>query len=152
MLYCKTAPQPGEGQTTIVDSRNVLRKVGQQVARQWLGVNITYYTKMTYFGGSPRMYSLVDQHPHSGELILRYQEGTDSALQTLSQSVQDHDEQAQQALLEQVNALVYDQDCLIAHQWSEGDLVLIDNYRTLHGRLPMSAGSSSRELWRVQVY
>ncbi|MFD2883431.1 L-tyrosine/L-tryptophan isonitrile synthase family protein [Pseudomonas lini] len=63
MLYCKTAPQPGEGQTTVVDSRNVLRKVGQQVARQWQDVNITYYTKMTYFGGSPRMYSLVDHHP-----------------------------------------------------------------------------------------
>ncbi|WLI10349.1 MULTISPECIES: TauD/TfdA family dioxygenase [Pseudomonas] len=66
--------------------------------------------------------------------------------------MQDHDEQAQQALLEQVNALVYDPECLIAHQWSEGDLVLIDNYRTLHGRLPMSPASSSRELWRVQVY
>ncbi|WP_422777215.1 isocyanide synthase family protein [Pseudomonas mediterranea] len=152
MLYCKTAPLPGEGQTTVVDSRNVLRKVGLQVARQWQAVNITYYTKMTYFGGSPRMYSLVDRHPRSGELILRYQEGTDSTLQTLSQSVQDHDEAAQQALLEQVNSLVYDPECLIAHPWSEGDLVLVDNYRTLHGRLPMSAGSASRELWRVQVY
>lgn len=152
MLYCKTAPQPGEGQTTIVDSRNVLRKVGQQVAQQWQDVNITYYTKMTYFGGSPRAYSLVDRHPRSGELILRYQEGTDSTLQTLSQTVEGYDEAAQKALLDQVNALVYDPQCLIAHAWSEGDLVLIDNYRTLHGRLPMSAASASRELWRVQVY
>ncbi|MGE8394053.1 L-tyrosine/L-tryptophan isonitrile synthase family protein [Pseudomonas sp. BIGb0427] len=152
MLYCKTAPQPGEGQTTIVDSRNALRKVGNQVARLWQAVDITYYTRMTYFGGSPRHYSLVDLHPRTGERILRYQEGTDSSLQTLSQEVQGFEAQAQQALLEQLNALVYDDECLIAHDWVEGDLVLIDNYQTLHGRLPMSPASASRELWRVQVY
>ncbi|MCE6982991.1 clavaminate synthase, partial [Pseudomonas frederiksbergensis] len=84
--------------------------------------------------------------------ILRYQEGTESTLQTLSQEVHGFEAQAQQALLEQLNALVYDEDCLIAHAWVEGDLVLIDNYQTLHGRLPMSPASASRELWRVQVY
>ncbi|PAV71710.1 hypothetical protein WR25_18274 [Diploscapter pachys] len=63
MLYCKTPPQPGEGQTTVVDSRNA----------------------MTYFGGSPRSYSLVDLDPRSGERVLRYQEGCQSSLQTLEQ-------------------------------------------------------------------
>ncbi|MDF9755144.1 isocyanide synthase family protein [Pseudomonas hunanensis] len=152
MLYCKTPPQPGEGQTTVVDSRNALRKVGLRTARQWQGIDLTYYTRMTYFGGSPRSYSLVDLDPRNGERVLRYQEGCQSSLQTLEQKVQGHDEDFQQALISQLDELVYDPECLIAHEWQAGDLVLIDNYQTLHGRLPMSAASAARELWRVQVY
>ncbi|MDF9618647.1 L-tyrosine/L-tryptophan isonitrile synthase family protein [Pseudomonas entomophila] len=152
MLYCKTPPQPGEGQTTIVDSRNALGKVGLRTARQWQGVDITYYTRMTYFGGSPRTYPLVDRDPRSGEPVLRYQEGCESSLQTLEQQVQGGDEVFQRELIEQLDGLVYDPHCLIAHEWAAGDLVLIDNYQTLHGRLPMSPASASRELWRVQVY
>jgi len=127
-------------------------KVGLRTARQWQGIDLTYYTRMTYFGGSPRSYSLVDLDPRSGERVLRYQEGCQSSLQTLEQKVQGHDEAFQQALISQLDELVYDPECLIAHEWQAGDLVLIDNYQTLHGRLPMSAASAARELWRVQVY
>lgn len=152
MLYCKVPPQPGEGQTTIVDSRNALRRVGLKTARAWRDISVTYFTRMTYFGGSPRTYPLVDLDPRSGEPVLRYQEGCESPLQALEQRVQGADRASQCALIEQLDRLVYDPQCFLAHEWEAGDLMFVDNYLALHGRFPMSAASAARELWRVQVY
>lgn len=152
MLYCKTPPCVGEGQTTIVDGRNVLAKAGLAKVREWARTRVTYFTKMTYFGGNPRSYPLVDTHPFDGRLIFRYQEGSDSALQTFDLNIDDMSTAEQRSILGEVNSLAYDPDCIIEHQWVQDDLVLIDNWLMLHGRLPMTERSRSRELWRIQIY
>ncbi|MCL1126498.1 isocyanide synthase family protein [Shewanella surugensis] len=152
MLYCKTPPVKGEGQTTIVNSRVALKLAGQAKVKQWRNINITYETKLTYFGGTPRSYPLVDLHPVTNDAILRYQEGCESKLQRFSLSSVDMEQTELAALIEDVNNIAYDERCFIALEWQAGDLVIIDNYYTLHGRLAMSEKSMSRELWRVQVY
>ncbi len=151
LLYCKTAAQPGEGQTTIVDSRNVLKLAGRKKVREWQETEVIYSTKMTYFGGVPRVYPLVFEHPKNGELLLRYQEGSDSQLQTFELSSEQLESNAFNALISEVNALCYDERCMIAHDWQDGDLIIVDNHYTLHGRLPMTELSMNREVWRVQV-
>ena len=152
MLYCKTPPHAGEGQTTIVDGRKVLAKAGPAKVREWARTRVTYFTKMTYFGGNPRTYPLVDEHPFDGQPILRYQEGSDSTLQTFNLEIQGLPVEEQRQVIEEVNRLAYDPDCMIEHEWAQNDLVLIDNWRMLHGRLAMTELSRGRELWRVQVY
>ncbi|WP_299489545.1 L-tyrosine/L-tryptophan isonitrile synthase family protein [uncultured Shewanella sp.] len=152
MLYCKTPPVKGEGQTTIVDSRVALKLAGQSKVKQWCNIDLTYETKLTYFGGTPRRYPLVDLHPTTDEPILRYQEGSESQLQRFSLSSTEMSSAELTALIQEVNDIAYHDKCFIAHEWEAGDLVIIDNYYTLHGRLAMTEKSMSRELWRVQVY
>lgn len=152
MLYCKTPPQKGEGQTTVVDGRIVLDLVGRKQARVWESIYVTYDTRMTYFGGCPRTYPLVHVHPTNGNKVFRYQEGSESELQKFTVTVDGYSPSDSDELIAQINELIYDSRCMIAHEWSAGDLIIVDNWLTLHGRLPMSENSKSRELWRVQVY
>lgn len=152
MLYCKTPPAAGEGQTTLVDSRTALKLAGQKKVARWKQTEITYETKMTYFGGDPHTYPLVFAHPQTREDIFRYQEGSELDIQqfTLNNDKLSDDELHQ--LIEDVNGIAYHPRCLVEHEWQAGDLVIIDNFYTLHGRQPMSEKSMSRELWRVQAY
>ncbi|WP_431483690.1 L-tyrosine/L-tryptophan isonitrile synthase family protein [Pseudomonas solani] len=152
MLYCKIPPQPGEGHTTVVDGRTVMEIAGPQAVKRWRSTYVTYNTPMTYFGGAPRTYPLVMPHPHTGEDIFRYQEGSESILQRFTASIGTLPTEDSEKIIASLNGLVYDPRCILAHEWQAGDLLIIDNWRTLHGRLPMSEQSRSRELWRVQVY
>lgn len=151
LLYCKTPPAAGEGQTTLVDSRTALKLAGHEKVQQWKATDVTYHTKMTYFGGDPHTYPMVYSHPVTGEDLFRYQEGSDSALQTFSLSSEEMSQEALTALVEDAQRIAYDPRCLVAYEWSAEDLVIIDNYHTLHGRLAMTSASAARELWRVQV-
>ncbi|WP_319773588.1 L-tyrosine/L-tryptophan isonitrile synthase family protein [Breoghania sp.] len=151
MLYCKAPPKKGEGETTLVDGREILRQVGPETVEAWRNTHVTYNTKMTYFGGHPRTYPLVHAHPETGEPILRYQEGSKSEYQTFSQEVQGLSQTDSDAFVEEMNRRIYDPKVCYAHPWEAGDMVIVENYLTLHGRNPMSEASSMRELWRVQT-
>ncbi len=150
-LYCKTPPLQGEGQTTLVDTREALRKAGKHTVSEWSKLTITYNTKKTYFGGIPRTYPLVAPHPRTEELLLKYQEGSTSELQEFTLSNLEISNERLAAVIQEVNETCYSDDCLVEHDWLKNDLVLVDNFRTLHGRNEMSANSNMRELWRVQV-
>ena len=151
MLYCKTPPQSGEGQTVLVDSRRILHEVGPETVERWRSTNVTYNTKMTYFGGHPRTYPLVHVHPFTREPILRYQEGSQSQYQTFSQDVEGLEPSENARFIEEMDRRMYAEKVCYAHDWKAGDMVLVDNYLALHGRNPMTEASSQRELWRVQT-
>lgn len=151
MLYCKVPPVKGEGQTTLVDSRMALKIAGQQRVKRFKQTWLTYQTKMTYFGGDAHTYPLVFEHPTTGEDIFRYQEGSDLQLQQFLLSCDALTQAELAELIEEVDAIAYDERCLVKHQWQAGDLVIVDNHYTLHGRLAMTDQSMARELWRVQV-
>ena len=150
-LYCKTPPLKGEGQTTLVDTREALRKAGKRTVSEWSKLDITYNTKKTYFGGIPRTYPLIAPHPKNQEMLLKYQEGSSSDLQEFTLSNPNLSNEKLEAVINDVNDTCYSEECLVEHEWVEDDLVLIDNFRALHGRNEMSADSNKRELWRVQV-
>nr|WP_238937428.1 L-tyrosine/L-tryptophan isonitrile synthase family protein [Pseudoalteromonas sp. S16_S37] len=152
MLYCKTPPAKGEGQTLLVDSRCALKIAGQDKVEQWRALDVTYNTKMTYYGGSPHTYPLVYTHPVTGDDIFRYQEGSQLAMQTFTLSNSDMPQAEFNAAIRDAHDVAYDPRCLVEYEWQAGDLVIIDNYYTLHGRAAMSEASMQRELWRVQVY
>ncbi|WEE77613.1 TauD/TfdA family dioxygenase [Comamonas testosteroni] len=120
--------------------------------REWESIDVTYDTRMTYFGGCPRTYPLVFKHPNRDEKVFRYQEGSESELQKFTVTVEGYSKADSDALISEINELIYDERCMVAHEWSAGDLIFVDNWLTLHGRLPMTDRSKSRELWRVQVY
>lgn len=151
ILYCHKAPANGEGQTTIVDGRRVLENAGSTTVEAWKQIEIDYFTKLTYYGGKKRSYPLIMQHPITGEDILRYQEASSSKLQTFELSSQSLPQQDFQQLITELQAQVYDDSCLICHDWQQGDLLLIENHYMLHGRTVASDLTDDRELWRVQL-
>ncbi|WP_185626667.1 L-tyrosine/L-tryptophan isonitrile synthase family protein [Burkholderia stagnalis] len=150
-LHCRKAPQPGEGQTTLVDARAIVRDLDPATLAQWERLSLTYNTKMTYFGGVPRTFPLIAVHPETGEKLLRYQEGSESSLQRFEVDVSTPDP-VPEDFVARVNALAYSPKYLVEHEWQDGDIVMVDNYSVLHGRRAMSRDSAARELWRVQVY
>ncbi len=150
-LHCRTSPRRGEGQTTLVDARAVVRDLDAETLALWEQVSLTYNTRMTYFGGVPRTFPLITTHPETGEKLLRYQEGSESSLQRFEVSVADPG-RVPEDFVARVNALAYSPRYLVEHEWHDGDIVMVDNYRVLHGRRAMSRDSAARELWRVQVY
>ena len=151
MLYCKTAPQVGEGETVVINGRDLLHDAGKETVDHWRNTEVTYNTKMTYFGGHPRTYPMVHTHPFTKEPILRYQEGSRSQYQTFSQKVEGVSEEESDRFIEEMNDLIYSEKYCYEHSWQPGDMIVIDNYLTLHGRNPMTEASSARELWRVQI-
>ena len=150
-LYCHQAPANGEGQTTLVDGRRVLRNAGYRKVEYWKQVAINYFTKFTYFGGKQRSYPLIAQHPITGEDIFRYQETSNSKLQTFELSSPTLPQKDFQRLICQLQAAVYDDDCFTSHEWCQGDLLLVENHYMLHGRSSVSELTGDRELWRVQL-
>lgn len=46
-----------------------------------------------------------------------------------------------------MNAPFYQEKYLYSHPWDVGDLLILDNFRTLHGRTAISEGGQ-RCLWR----
>jgi pyoverdine/dityrosine biosynthesis protein Dit1/alpha-ketoglutarate-dependent taurine dioxygenase len=151
ILYCHKAPASGEGQTTVVDGRRVLENAGSKKVEGWKQVVIDYFTKLTYYGGKQRSYPLIMQHPITGEDILRYQEASNSNLQTFELSSKSLPQQDWIQLIAELQAAVYDESCLVCHDWQQGDLLLIENHYMLHGRTAASDLTDDRELWRVQL-
>jgi pyoverdine/dityrosine biosynthesis protein Dit1/alpha-ketoglutarate-dependent taurine dioxygenase len=151
ILYCHKAPASGEGQTTVVDGRRVLENAGSTKVEGWKQVVIDYFTKLTYYGGKQRSYPLIMQHPITGEDILRYQEASNSNLQTFELSSKSLPQQDWIQLIAELQAAVYDESCLVCHDWQQGDLLLIENHYMLHGRTAASDLTDDRELWRVQL-
>lgn len=54
------------------------------------------------------------------------------------------------ALLDELDTFLYQKRYLYQHLWRVGDLLIIDNYGTLHGRTAIS-GNGARCLFRGQV-
>ncbi|GAB1542890.1 L-tyrosine/L-tryptophan isonitrile synthase family protein [Scytonema sp. NUACC21] len=152
ILYCHQAPASTGGQTTVVDGRRVLENAGSQKVEAWKQVIIDYFTKLTYYGGKQRSYPLIMQHPVTGEDILRYQEGSNSKLQTFELSSKSLPQEDFQQLIVELQASVYDDSCFYCHDWQQSDLLLIENHYTLHGRTAFNDDrTDERELWRVQI-
>jgi pyoverdine/dityrosine biosynthesis protein Dit1/alpha-ketoglutarate-dependent taurine dioxygenase len=151
ILYCHKAPASKEGQTTVVDGRRVLENAGSKKVETWKQVMIDYFTKLTYYGGKQHSYPLIMQHPITGEEIFRYQEGSNSKLQTFELSSKSLPQKDFQQLIAELQASVYDDSCFHCHDWQQGDLLLIENHYMLHGRTPVSDLTDDRELWRVQI-
>lgn len=129
----------------------MLENAGSAKVPAWKKVVIDYFTKFTYYGGKKRRYPLIMQHPITGEDILRYQEASNSKLQTFELDSKSIPQQDFQQLIAELQAFAYDDSCLICHDWQQGDLLLIENHYMLHGRTTASDLTDERELWRVQL-
>ncbi|WP_137936778.1 L-tyrosine/L-tryptophan isonitrile synthase family protein [Chitinivorax sp. B] len=150
-LYCKAPLATDAGQTALVDSHTVLRLAGEATTTQWRDIALTYDTGLTHADGSSLTHPLIQTHPNTGELILRYQKTSKSAFQKFTVTAQGLDQVGTDMLIDKLNTLCHDPRCRLVHEWQANDLLLIDNLCTLHDQLPLPEQSDMQTFWRVQI-
>jgi alpha-ketoglutarate-dependent taurine dioxygenase len=153
MFQCPKAPQPGGGgETVFSDVTEVLRRAGDDLVARWAATEITYRTeKLRHYGGDITR-PLLAKHSVTGETTMRYNEPLDPEkyLNPLEVIVKGMSEEDSKPFLVDLRDRLHDPEVCYAHEWRDGDIVVVDNEALLHGRNAFR-GNSSRHLQRVQI-
>ncbi len=151
-FHCVEAPTAG-GESLLADTHRVWTNASPD-ERAWLStLRCRYQQEKTAHYGGDVVLDVVSTHPKSGVTVLRYAEPVagpgGSAPQVLREDDgTDGDETARLAAY-MADALYRPEVCL-THRWEDGDLVLLDNHRLLHGRRAFG-DTSGRHLRRIHV-
>ena len=150
-LFCKTAPPPGQGQTTIVDGRLVLQLLPPNLSRDLRRTVLRHRVAGDgYYGGAQYFYPVVMKCPETGRDMFRYGEQDPASGKRIEYYEKPDDlTLSVQELNEVLVAAMQDSRASCSCDYENGDFVFIDNNATLHGRKPFAKGWP-RELWRIQ--
>lgn len=153
MFHCVNAPRGGEGgRTTFSNTVIALERAQRSRRALWNKVTGTYHRKMEFYD-SKTVAPLIAMHPVRGFPVIRYGEPPRKDDEgfinhpALAFSGFPEDEGALHSSLREA---LYAPECLYAHEWVAGDVVISDNYTLLHGREAFTSGAA-RHLRRVHV-
>ncbi len=138
-FQCRQAPPIGSGgETTFCDTGRVLADLDLDGARRelWNGVRVRYRTeKIEHYGGDIESH-LVCWHPLTGTANLRFAEPLDLVQYKNPLFLEiDGVTEDEQEFLQDLRERLYSPSAFYAHQWHDGDYVIVDNHAVLHGRL-----------------
>lgn len=157
MLYCHKTNEVDphrNGLSVQVDSQNIPLTIHGQLREKLRNTRLSYSTQLSYFGGEARKYPLIMKCPWTNQDVMRWWEvwSEDEHPGTIQPNYSAIDESADftdmQALEAQLRNICLAEQNHFTFQFMEGDLVIINNYTTLHGRTEFSG---YRELWRIQI-
>jgi len=157
LLYCVAAPPEGSGEGTVCDTEAVLRSLPPVLQRQVMQTALRYKSKnlsgKQYYGGGEYVYPLVMEDPErAGRQILRFTETTESTGKFFQYEQKPDDLLlSEHELKELLMQRIQDRKYTIFHEYQEGDLLIINNHTTLHGREAFHVAGAPRELWRIQI-
>jgi len=153
LFQCVRAPKAGGGgETVFSDTTEVLRRAGEDLAGRWANTEVTYRTeKLKHYGGEI-VKPLLSKHSVTGEPTIRYNEPLDPERyqNPVWATVPGLSEEDEAAFLADLGARLHDPEVCYAHEWRDGDIVVVDNQALLHGRNAFR-GDSSRHLQRIQI-
>jgi alpha-ketoglutarate-dependent taurine dioxygenase/4-hydroxybenzoate polyprenyltransferase len=150
VFRCLVAPPPGAGgETLFVDTTRVWDRAPPEVRRRWRFWRFRYSTEARAHYGGTFEAPLVDHHPRTGQVVLRFAEPVDDKNPVRVDPIGLSPPEAAAALGELEEAL-HDPAVSLALAWRADDIVVADNLTLLHGRHPF-VGSRARHLWRVNV-
>ncbi len=139
----------------MVDTSLAALMVDGQRRESYRHTELSYFTKMTHFGGKSYEYPLVHRCPWTGHDTLRWSEVWEESdhpgtSQTQNYKVVRSPRNISAKKLErEVCKYLKDERVTVHLDFEDGDYVVINNYSTVHGRTAFT--SSERELWRVQL-
>ncbi len=143
LFHCLESEGSG-GETTFVDTTKLWNALSSKEQNECLNVTLTYSTeKKAHYGGTITV-PLVQKHPLTGETILRLAEKVETEKNPVTLRI----DGASDDFYGRMTKKLYDN--MIAHSWEKGDLLIVDNYRYLHGRKAL-AGNMSRSFKRIQI-
>lgn len=143
MFYCTDSDGIG-GETTFVDTTKLWNSLSEREQAECLNVTLTYSTdKKAHYGGTITV-PLVQKHPVTGETILRLAEKVESNRNPVTLTI----DGADQDFYNRMTRKLYANE--IVHSWMKGDLLIVDNFRFLHGRKALRT-NINRSFKRVQI-
>lgn len=149
VFHCLEAPRSGGGETEFVDTARVWAKLDTATRDQYRSLQLRYRTeKKAHYGGS-FVSPLVVEHEIRGDAVLRFAEPVDE-LNAVSVRVEEVDPLKSAELIGELRERMRQPDCVLAHAWSAGDIVIADNLGLLHGRRAFPS-AEPRRIRRVNV-
>jgi len=152
VFHCLEAPSGSGGETQFVDTARVWAKLDTATRDRFRSLQFRYSTeKKAYYGGS-FVSPLVVEHETRGDAVLRFAEPVDD-LNAVRVEVLGLDPLQSAAILGELRTALRQGDCLLAHPWIPGDIVIADNLGLLHGRaaFPGAQRPQPRRIRRVNV-
>lgn len=151
MFNCVQAPAAGAGgETLFCDTRRVWDGWSEPERARYARVSLTYETaKLAHYGGKITG-PLVQQHPETGEPILRFAEPVQTEKNPVSLAVDGLPAGEHGAFLAMMRERVYAPENCYSHAWEEGDVLVADNHALIHGRRAFAL-DCPRHLRRIQV-
>ena len=149
----ESSPEDVGGETIFCDTIALWQSLSPELQQLWQSVEIEYSTdKVAHYGGKIRA-ALVDRHPQTDEMVVRFAEpanATTVQLNTPDLAIQGIAQETVPAFLEELIDLIYDPRFVYSHCWQPGDYLIADNHVLLHGRTKYQQ-HQPRRLWRVHI-
>ena len=143
LFYCTESEGEG-GETTFTDTTKLWESLSESEKEECRNIELTYTTeKKAHYGGTITV-PLVQKHPVTGETILRIAERVETEKNPVTLTIHG----AGEKFYEKMKKKLYEN--MIAHPWKKGDLLIVDNFRYLHGRLPLGK-NMNRSFKRIQI-
>lgn len=147
-FFTSVTPSPqNTGYTLFAASRLVFKYLPRNVSLNDLR-NMTWSVSTSSFDGSMiKDMPLITSHPSTGRPCLKYHERWPQE-KTRFDPTDVKIESGDQGICDILESLLHDRRVCYWHTWEEGDLLVSDNFSTLHTRSSFT-GNSNRELWRI---
>jgi alpha-ketoglutarate-dependent taurine dioxygenase len=143
LFYCLDSVGEG-GETTFVDTTALWHSLTETEKDECRNVTLTYTTeKKAHYGGSITV-PLVQKHPMTGETILRMAEKVETEKNPVTLAMTGAKADFYERMTKKMSERTF------THQWKKGDLLLVDNFRYLHGRRPLGK-NLKRSFKRIQI-
>ena len=143
LFYCTESEGKG-GETIFADTTALWNSLTESEKEECRNVTLTYTTeKKAHYGGSITV-PLVQKHPVTGETILRLAEKVETEKNPVTLTI----DGAGEDFYERMTKKLY--ESALSHSWEKGDLLIVDNFRFLHGRNPLGT-NRRRTFKRIQI-
>lgn len=152
LFNCLQAPAFGTGgETLFVNTEMVWQNSDEALKQKWRYYTLTYQTeKLAHYGGAITR-PMVNNHPDTGNVILRFAEPVgEDYLNPVQVRVQGKSDNESTAILQEISCLMRQPRFIYQHQWLPGDVLIADNFSLLHGRNAFHQ-HSARHLRRIQI-
>lgn len=152
LFHCLEAPlvQCG-GETLFANTHLIWEKASSKEQSDWQSKKINYKTeKRAHYGGEINV-SMVQKHPDTQEIILRFAEPVpQSMLNPVEMHIEGLNDEETERWLNDLLPYLYHEEHCYEHTWRNNDVVLADNFSLLHARRAFKE-FSPRFLQRIQI-
>lgn len=149
MFYCAKSKGNG-GETLFTDTQSVLSSIDANDLDIMKNITLHYQTeKIVHYGGNFSC-KMISKHPKTNDTVIRYAEPVETKLNPVSLSIEGLPKDEEAAFINFIRDKLYHPKHCYTHEWEEGDIIIADNHRLLHGRNKIES-NVSRHILRIQI-
>lgn len=148
---CLLAPEEGcGGETLFCDTEKIYQDLAPAELKNLESCQLTYQTeKKAHYGGEVTV-PILQKHPKTGVPILRYAEAVETELNPVKLKVAGLEGRTPEEFQKLMKERIYGERYCYQHRWQKDDILLVDNFATIHGRNAFTK-NTPRHIRRIQV-